>query len=85
MKVKFNNLIDVYEALQQDLITPSKAVEIVTVAYNMIDVRFTQSNMTKDSVLNQIMYLNDLVIKGENLPIFFFSKGQFSIKDIFKN
>jgi hypothetical protein len=85
-QIEINSLMDVYSALQEDIITPDKAVEICSLALNMINLKFTNSKAEKNSVLNKILILDDLMKKGWELPIFFFSEaGEFSINDIFNN
>jgi len=81
--IQLNSLKDIYNALEQDLITPSQAIKISCKALKMIDMRFDNKPIIKEQVLKQILNLDVLIKKFGEVPIFFVQQNEiFDIKEV---
>lgn len=82
--IQLNSLKDIYNALEEDLITPSQAISISCKALRMIDFRTKNEPIIKEQVLKQIHNLDVLIEKYSEIPLFFGQQSEdFSIKDVF--
>ena len=82
--IQLNSLKDIYNALEEDLITPSQAISISCKALRMIDFRTENEPIIKEEVLKQINNLDVLIKKYNEIPLFFGQQNEdFTIKDVF--
>jgi hypothetical protein len=68
--IELKNLMDIYSALENDLITPIQAVNLTCKALKMFHIE-TDSLPSKKEVLHQILYIDEVIKKGWEIPIFF--------------
>ena len=82
--IQLNSLTDIYNALEQDLITSNQAIKISCKALKMIDLRIEKKPLVKEKVLKQILHLDLLIKKYSEVPIFFSQESKdFDIKELF--
>ena len=81
-RIEINNLQEVYNALEQNVISPQTAIDVISKALKMINVSFGKK-LVKEDVLKQIKKLDTLIKENNTVPLCFWQQNKdFRIADI---